>query len=176
MAAYYRESALWGRTGAAVEEGGVLCYASSTGFPAMMNGVIRTDARTSPAEVIERARGFFSARSRGFTIWARTDFDGDVADAAEAMGLSPIMDTPEMIVVERLAEKPNPSGVEIRRITSVDDVVAFAEMNGAAYSIYGMPAAVVCKSFDAPERFLAPHVYGVMALVDGMAPPGRSRI
>ena len=81
MAAYYRESAMWGRTGAALEEGGVLCYASSTRFPAMMNGVIRTDARTSAAEVIQRARDFFSARSRGFTIWARTDFDDDIAAA-----------------------------------------------------------------------------------------------
>jgi hypothetical protein len=97
MAAYYRESAMWGRTGAALEEGGVLCYASSTRFPAMMNGVIRTDARTSAAEVIQRARDFFSARNRGFTIWARTDFDDDIAAAAEAMGLSSILDTPEMI-------------------------------------------------------------------------------
>ncbi len=172
LIAYYRESAFWGRSGAVHEEGGVLCYASSTGFPVMMNGVIRTCGRTSAGEVFERAEGFFGARGRGFTVWARQGADDDIAALAEAGGLTVMMDTPEMIVEARLPDERLPPNVEIRRVTSVEDVAAFADLNGEAYSTYGMPPAVVQHSFDAPERFLAPHVHAVIAWIGPDAAAG----
>lgn len=165
LAAFYRESALWGRTGAVHEEGGVLCYASATRFPAILNGVMRTDNGTPPEDVLDRADEFFGLRGRGYSVWARSGIDDDLAEAAEARDFAEMRQTPEMVVRERLPDRLLPAEAALRPVASVAEVAAFAELNGEAYAVYGMQPKAVTDSFSAPARFLAPHVHGVIAWI-----------
>ena len=52
-----------------------------------------------PGELLERARGFFAARDRGFALWVRAGeaADRELARAAEDLGLQAVYSMPEMV-------------------------------------------------------------------------------
>ncbi|HEX2096897.1 MAG TPA: hypothetical protein VHF50_05950, partial [Solirubrobacterales bacterium] len=73
-------------SGATVEASeGWLFGAGTASHPVISNAVFRLDDRLDPDELIERARGFFGARGRGFAVWARegVDEDRELAGALE---------------------------------------------------------------------------------------------
>src|SRR5215813_13773973 len=77
-------------SGAAVEAGGgCLLGAGSSDNPAVSNAAFRVDDDLDPAELLRRAREFFGARGRGFTLWTRGDEpeDRDLLEVARAQGL-----------------------------------------------------------------------------------------
>ena len=169
---FSRTNARWARNHAVVDEGGVLLFAGDTDWPAYNNGALRTDDDTDPADLLDRARAFFHARGRGYSLWARrVDTDADLAHAIEGAGHAKLFDYPQMIRRDRFDEPPLPAGLEIRRAVDVRDVADCASVNSEAYTTYGAPAEATASCFGRPDAVLAPHVGTFVAYLDG-APVG----
>jgi monofunctional biosynthetic peptidoglycan transglycosylase len=73
--------------GAVFDEDGLLLWAGAHDLPVIVNGVMRTDPRVPPADLLAAARRFFARRDRGFTVITRGAADADLCPACEAAGL-----------------------------------------------------------------------------------------
>jgi hypothetical protein len=149
------------------DEDGVLCYAGVDSYPVLMNGAMRTGSGPPAAVVLERARAFFARRGRGYTVCVRAHADTDLREAGERAGLTPIGDGPGMVLDRRLPDVMPPPGVELRRVSSDDDVAAFGRIMGEAYATYGMPATVGPASFPHRDVLVAPHIATFLAVLEG---------
>jgi ribosomal protein S18 acetylase RimI-like enzyme len=165
---FARTNARWAAHHEVVDEPGVLVFAGDTDWPAFNNGVFRTDDGADPAIVLGRAREFFHARGRGYSLWVRaTAADADLARAAEVAGHGKVFDYPQMIIRRRLEDRPLPEGVEIREVVDVERIEGFAEINAAAYTVYGSPAEATRSNFGRPGALLQAHVVSFVATLDG---------
>jgi predicted GNAT family acetyltransferase len=164
---FQRESPLWSSGGEVQEESGILLYASASDFPIILNGVFRTDDNADPDAILCRANDFFAKRKRGYSLWIREPIDEDLAQASGRFGLAELLRQPEMVCTQRLPVLPLPDDVEIRRVTTEEDVLRFVEISASAYSVYGMPPEVVYQNFSSPSRMLVPHVAAFIAYMKG---------
>jgi ribosomal protein S18 acetylase RimI-like enzyme len=161
------------RAGGAVhDEDGLLLFAGGHSLPVLANAAMRTGSRLAAADVLERARRFFGAHGRGFTVLIRAHADADLAEASAAAGLIALGEMPAMVLDHRLDEAVPPPGVELRRVTSADDVAAYGAVMGAAYATYGMPADVLPGMLNSLETLRAPHIVAVLACLDGRPAAG----
>jgi GNAT superfamily N-acetyltransferase len=157
--------------GTVVDEGGVLLFAGGHSLPVLINGVFRTDARVSPADVLARAERFFRQHGRGYTIVLRAHADDDLRAAAEAAGFLAMGDMPDMVLDHRLPDAVPPAGVELRRVTTEADAKGYGEVMGVAYATYGMPEDVLPTALPLYALY-APHIVAVLARVNGTPAAG----
>ncbi|MCW5889804.1 MAG: hypothetical protein KIT14_04560 [bacterium] len=155
--------------GVVLDEGGVLCFAGGHPMPVLVNGVMRIDPRVPADEVLDRARRFFRAHRRGFSVLARGRADADLDAVAEAAGMVGMGDPPGMVLHARLPDPVPPAGVTVRRVVTMADVAAFAQVQAEAYATYGMPLDVAPALFARLETAVAPHIVAFLAL-DGETP------
>ncbi|MFN8545480.1 MAG: GNAT family N-acetyltransferase [Candidatus Binatia bacterium] len=156
------------RAGGVVEDrDGLLCFTGAHPLPVLVNGAMRLDDTLGPAEVLARARSFFAAQNRGFTLMLRAHADADLQAVATEAGLADFGSPPAMVIEGRLADAAPGPGVELRRVATPGDVQAFAHVSGGAYATYGMPPDVAPALFGRPEVLLAPHIAAFLAVVDG---------
>src|SRR5262249_46196397 len=73
--------------GTVLDEDGLLLFPGGHPLPVLANATMRTERRLGAGEVLERARAFFGARGRGFTVLVRAHADADLAGAAADAGL-----------------------------------------------------------------------------------------
>jgi ribosomal protein S18 acetylase RimI-like enzyme len=159
------------RAGGAVhDEEGLLLWASPHPLAVQANGSLRTASRLGPEDVLERARTFFSARRRGFTIVARAHADQDLMRVALDAGLEQWGNAPAMMLDHRLPERAPPPGAIVTRVETEDDVGAFAAVMAAAYSTYGMPPDVAPAIFSSRDVLIAPHMVAFLARLEEGAP------
>jgi GNAT superfamily N-acetyltransferase len=158
--------------GVVLDEGGVLLYATTHKLPVLANGVMRTNPRVSPAEVLQRAREFFAEHRRGYSIIVATHCDQDLRTAAAAAGLAEMGNTPGMVLDHRLADAVAPDGVDLHRVTTDGDRIAFAQVMEAAYATYGMPPDITPRSFAKLDVLVAPHIVAYLAEINGRAAAG----
>jgi ribosomal protein S18 acetylase RimI-like enzyme len=171
-----RHDARWQSSYEVVDESGVLLVAGASDFAAFNNGVFRTDDARDASEVVSRARAFFGARGRGFSLWARlVPEDGDLVRAAEAHGLGRLFDYPQMICRRPVTGRALPAGVELRWVVDGLGMADFAAVCGEAYATYGTPEEVTASHFGRVDRFTEPHVQSVVAYHDG-APVAAAQI
>lgn len=154
------------------DEGGVLLYAAPHRLPVLSNGAIRTDPRVPPAEVLQRAQEFFTRLERGYSVLAHAHCDQDVREAAAAAGLHEMGSPPGMVLDHRLPDAVAPAGVDLHRVTSDADRIAFAQVMEAAYGTYGMPPGITAKAFSNLDVLFAPHIVTYLAKIDGRAAAG----
>ena len=154
------------------DEGGVLLYATTHKLPVLANGAVRTDPRVPPAEVLERAREFFTRNQRGYSVIVAAHCDQDLREAAAAAGLSEMGNTPGMVLAHRLADAVAPEGVDLHRVSTDADRIAFAQVMEAAYGTYGMPPGITPKTFAKLDVLVAPHIVAYLAEIDGRAAAG----
>lgn len=131
--------------GSDVEAGdGWLFGAGRATHPAISNAAFRTDDGLDAEAFLARAREFFGERGRGFSVWARggRPEDGDLFEAADAAGLRPVVEMPEMILQRRADEETYPPGIDLRRASSGDDAEDYWKVATAAYSSIGFPTEV----------------------------------
>ncbi len=165
---FTREDVRWQRPHTILEESGVLMFAGASDFPAYNNGVHRADDSVPAEEVIARAREFFAARNRGFSVWIRdTGEDDDLAAAADAAMIGAFADSPQMICRTRLADRPLPDGVEIRMVSDAAGVAEYADVTAKAYVSLGSPDDATRSHFNGPNAMLAPHVHSAVAYLEG---------
>jgi ribosomal protein S18 acetylase RimI-like enzyme len=155
--------------GAAIEaEPGWLFGAGRSSHPAISNGAFRRDDSVDAEELIARAKEFFAARGRGFSVWVRgeEDEDRDLTAAAKAAGFQLIYAMPEMTLGEKLEPPELPSGVELRKLTKVEQATDFWRVAIASYSSVGFPPEVFA-GYTNHAGLLAENVVTFLALLDG---------
>jgi ribosomal protein S18 acetylase RimI-like enzyme len=155
-------------SGAEVETGeGWVFGAGTSSHPVISNAAFRTDDRLDPEELLERARAFFGARGRRFTVWARAGAEGDsdLAAALERAGLQKVYAMPEMVLDRAPDPYPPPDGVELRRVAAADDAEAFWSVAADAFATNGFPAEVF--RYDRSEGLWADGIMAFLARVDG---------
>lgn len=138
--------------------------------PVISNAAFRIDDDVDPDELIERARDFFAPRKRGFAIWARAGIaeDRELIAAAEAAGLQAVYEMPEMVLDGRPEDRNPPAGVDLRRVASSRDAVAYWEVASSAYASLGFPPEVFAY-YDDHEGLWADGVAAFLADAGGQA-------
>ena len=155
--------------GAAIEAGpGWLFGAGSSTHPVISNGAFRRDDGVDAGEFVTRAKEFFAARERGFSIWVRggQEEDRDLVAAAEAAGFQLVYEMPEMTLGEKLEPPELPSGAELRRLSAVEQATDFWRVAIASYSSIGFPPEVFA-GYTNHAGLLAENVVAFIALLDG---------
>jgi ribosomal protein S18 acetylase RimI-like enzyme len=149
------------------DEDGLFMYAGPHPLPVLQNGVMRTDDRVPADAVLARARDFFRARGRGFSIVCRAHADDDLLGVAAAAGLTAFGNAPGMVLERRLPDASPPPGVTLHRVETPDDAVAFADVQGRAYATYGMPPDVTPLALGHVDVLRAPHIVTWLARQGG---------
>ena len=157
--------------GASVEAGsGWLLGAGSSSHPVISNAAFRGDDSLDAGEFILRAKDFFDARGRGFSIWIRGDQseDRDLAAAAAVAGLQPVYEMPEMVLEAPVEELPLASGAELRQISEAGQAEDYWRIATASYASLGFPAEVF-GWYSNHAGLLAENVAAFIAYLDGEA-------
>jgi hypothetical protein len=157
--------------GAEVEAGGGWLFGAGTADnPMITNAAFRLDDELEPSELISRAREFFGARGRGFTVWARSGVpeDDELISFAESDGLRNAYEMPEMLLAERVEEAPPAAGAELRRLRSAEDAGEYWRVARAAYETIGFPPEVFAH-YEGLERLAAEgtEAAAFLALLEG---------
>ncbi len=164
-----REHARWQEPCTCVEEGGVLMMAGANAFPgAFRNCVVRVDTCVPAAEVLQRAQAFFAAHGRGYTLLARASRDTDLITALQAAGMTPLADSPCMLIEAPVEEPKLPAGTRIERMTELRHVQDAVAINAEAYEALKLPATETRVFFGRPQDVLSPRMVGYVAYRDGV--------
>ena len=167
LAESYREISRWNPHTDMAEQGGIL-FVSGAGTFAAINFVIRVgnNLRSSPDVFIDRARTFFAARKRSFSIIVRAHLDKDLLETCKGLELYQVANAPGMVIEAPLDDNPLPSGVRLQHITTEAMAQDFAEVAGQSFTTLGLPEEVGRSIFSEPSALLAPHLYLVVAYLD----------
>jgi ribosomal protein S18 acetylase RimI-like enzyme len=149
------------------DDDGLLLFAGGHRLPVLVNGLMRTEPVLDAAEVLARARAFFAARGRGFTVLIRAHADADLAAVAAAGGLVAMGEMPAMMLQRRLADAVPPPGVDLRQVTTPDDVADYGQVMSAAYATQKMPTDVMPTLLNRVQTLRAPHIVAFVARLDG---------
>lgn len=159
-----REHARWQEPCTLSEEGGVLLMAGANAFAgAFRNCVLRVDPRVPPHEVLERAHAFFRSHGRGYTLLARASRDADLIEVLQAVGMTPLADSPCMLVEAPVAKGELPAGIHIESMSELRHVQDMVRINAEAYQALRLPAAETQVFFGQPQALLSSRVSGFLA-------------
>lgn len=147
---------------------GWLFGAGSATHPVISNAAFRRDDSVSPKDFITRAREFFAARERRFSIWVRAGqaADDDLASTAEAAGFQAVFEMPEMLLGSELATEQLPDGAELRRLNAEDEAPGFWKVAQEAYASNGFPPEVFA-GYTNHSGLLAENVIAFVVYLDG---------
>ena len=141
------------------DEGGVALIAAGNPMPFLINAVARLDPSVPGPDVMGRAREFFGARGRGFTVLALVGPDDDLIAAAESAGLVAMGDGSPLMAIDAAPSSVEvPDGLRLEMASTpahVDDVI---DVNADGYAVYGMRPDVPRDVLSPPSVLLAPHV------------------
>jgi ribosomal protein S18 acetylase RimI-like enzyme len=172
MAEFHEVQALGTRAGEAVKRDDVQLVASATHFPA---GLFNCLQPVGPAPDAARARKwlhdaleFYTARERGFSVYARGARDQALVEASYALGMQLMGTSPGMVLDAPVAEPTPRSGMRIERVADVRGVSDFANTAAMAYTQMSLPEAVTHATFAEPERLLVPDLSLYVTYVDGV--------
>jgi ribosomal protein S18 acetylase RimI-like enzyme len=151
-----------------VMDDGCLLGAGSSDNPAISNAAFRLDDGLDPAELLGRAREFFGARGRGFTLWTRGDEpqDRDLLEAARAQGLNPFFEMPEMVMEGRAEQTPLPAGYELRRLAGEEEAADYWRVARESYASIGFPPEVF-DHYDDHSGLVAENAVALLAYRGG---------
>jgi ribosomal protein S18 acetylase RimI-like enzyme len=152
------------------DEDGLMLFAGPHWLPVLVNGVLRTDPKIPAADVLARARDFFTPRKRGYSIVIHAHRDMDLR--AAVTDLTQMGDSPAMVLDHRLPDATPPANVALRRVATEADAKAFAAVMGAAYATYGMPPDVTPAVLARLNVQQAPHIVTFLAELDGTPAAG----
>lgn len=177
LAESHREHARFLAPTEILERESCLFTASGTRYPVSpFNAVMALGPRPADAgRLLDEARSFFSAHSRGYGIVVREHLDRALEGECEARGLPRTGDTPGMVLAERLATTSLPKGLSLRPVRTPEAANDFAAVSASAYETLELPAGVTRKFLSQPAAWLAPH-WHVEVLYDGDLPSAAAMI
>ncbi|HWA53720.1 MAG TPA: GNAT family N-acetyltransferase [Solirubrobacterales bacterium] len=154
---------------AAIEaESGWLFGAGSSNHPVISNGAFCRDDGVDAGEFISRAKEFFAARDRRFSIWAKGGQaeDEDLVAAAEAAGFEAVYEMPEMVLRKR-PEPPEPTlETELRKLEAPEQADDFWRVAIESYADIGFPPEIF-SGYTNHAGLLAENVAAFIAYLDG---------
>jgi GNAT superfamily N-acetyltransferase len=142
--------------------------AGSPSHPMISNAAFRRDDGVDAGELVTRAKEFFAARGRGFSIWVRGKEaeDRDLTEAATAAGLQLVYEMPEMVLGAPVEELPLSAGVELRRLSAPAQAEEYWRVAMASYASLGFPPEVF-SGYRNHDGLLAENVVAFIAYLDG---------
>ena len=162
-----------GETGTILEEDGLLLFSGAHPQPnPYRNGAIRLEPGLSASEVIARSTEFFTARGRGFALWASEHADVDLAVAASEQGFAELESLPELVLHGLPDDLPPPGGVEIREAADEQTRRDYVEVVAQAWGIGGMPHEIASTIFFSTASIDAPNVAAFVAYMNDMPVSG----
>jgi len=160
---YFRDQSGRAPDGAVHEEDGLFLYAGPHPLPMLVNGAIRVQPGLAAHDVLDRAKEFFRARGRGFSVYGVVGRDDDLIEAADEAGMTSFGDpAPLMVLAGPPPPLEPPSDVRLRRASTPEDVAAAAAVCADAYAVYGMPADVAPACLT-PQAMLVPDMAAIVA-------------
>jgi GNAT superfamily N-acetyltransferase len=160
LAEFCREQARWLPPFKVEERAHALFVAAGTRFPAgAPNCVLPLEAPLDAAQLLEEAREYFTPLGRGFSIYAPSHFGPAVAQACEAKHWPQLMDSPGMVLTERVPAPVFPNGVAHRAVQSDAGAQDFITVCAEAYESIGLPNAVARKLLSQPGRWNKPYIH-----------------
>lgn len=167
LAESYREISRWNSNTDMAEQGDILFVSGAGTFPAI-NFVTRVGnkPRSSPDMLITRAKEFFSARKRSFSIVVRAHLDKDLLDTCKELELYQVSNAPGMVIDNRLEAIHVPDGVRLEHVTTQAMAQDFAEVAALSFTTLGLPEDVGRSVFSDPSALLVPSIYAVVAYLD----------
>jgi len=167
LAESYREISRWNPNTDMVEQGDMLFVSGADTFPAI-NFAIRvgTTVRSSPDVFIARAKAFFAARKRSFSIMVRAHRDQDLLDACKRLELYQIANAPGMVIEDTLDDIFVPDGVRLEHVINEAMAQDFAEVAARSFTTLGLPEEVGRRVFSDPNALLVPYIYAVVAYLE----------
>jgi hypothetical protein len=160
---FFREASTREPGGDVRDEDGVFLYAGPHPLPVLVNGAIRLDPGLAAGEVLDRARAFFGAQGRGFSVYGLVGPDDDLIEAADAAGMVAFGDPAPLMVLEGTVPPASlPDDVRIERVATSEQASDAAAVCADAYAVYGMPGDVAAACLT-PRTMLAPDTAAVVA-------------
>jgi len=155
--------------GAAIEaEPGWLFGAGSATHPVISNGAFRRDDGVDAGDFIARAKEFFAARDRRFSVWVKggQPEDGDLVAAAEAAGFEAVYQMPEMVLEERPELPDLDPDTELLKLESLEQAPDFWRVAIESYADIGFPPEIF-SGYTNHAGLLAENVAAFIAYLDG---------
>jgi ribosomal protein S18 acetylase RimI-like enzyme len=148
-------------------EDGWLLGAGSPSHPVISNAAFRSDDSVDAGEFVSRAKDFFDARGRGFSIWIRGEEpeDRDLTAATAGAGAQLVYEMPEMVLGSPVEEPHLPAGVELRQLTEAGQADDYWRVAAASYASIGFPAEVF-GGYSNHAGLLAENVVAFIAYLD----------
>jgi hypothetical protein len=139
---------------------GELFGATASDLP-FLNIAMREATDEPAGDFLAAAREFFSARGRGFVVYAQPA-DPELERAAVADGFYEVLPRyPEMVCRAPLPELPG----DIRRVETPADAAAYWAICDEAYPSLGMPAGLFTETFPA-DGLLLPGIQACLGYLD----------
>ncbi len=123
-------------------------------------------APESAESLVAQADAFFGKLGRGYTIWVRDHLDADLEAHLQKAALSPLSDTPGMVLDAPVPDRSLAAGLRVVQVEDLDAVRALGAVEAAGYATIGMPAAITECIFARPERLINPHTAIVMGYLE----------
>ena len=155
--------------GATEERDGLRLFAGGHPYPGpFCNGVVRLDAATDVATLLERARAFFAPRRRGYIIWARHEGDADVVEYCRGVGWHerPPLDGMPIIFRDRPLASAS-DGLPARVVETEADADAYLGILAESYGMGDAPPEILRAVFCSPAAVLGDDATAVLVEVDG---------
>jgi ribosomal protein S18 acetylase RimI-like enzyme len=168
LAESYREISRWNPHTDMAEQEDILFVGGAGTFPAINFAIrVKNKPRSSPDMLIDQARAFFAARKRSFSIIVREHLDKDLLDTCKKLELYQVSNAPGMVIEDLIEDKPLPESVRLQQVTTEAMVKDFAEIAALSFTTLGLPEDVGRSVFSEPSALLAPHLYLVVAYLEG---------
>jgi ribosomal protein S18 acetylase RimI-like enzyme len=162
-----REKSRWCPEGEALDARGELFVASATRLPAGPFNAAIASGDPAGGELLDRAREFFGARSRGFTVYVRGERDRGLEARCREEGLTQLGDMPGMVIERAPAAVP---GIAVEGARDPAGLATFLEVLIESWENEGLGSPALRKHFAEPWRLLLPHVHVVIARNGAGAP------
>ncbi|HMJ10729.1 MAG TPA: GNAT family N-acetyltransferase [Polyangiaceae bacterium] len=148
-----------------------LLLASATRYPAgPFNSLLPLGQGVNDAvPLLDRARQWYGALNRGFTIYARQHRDRALVALWEREGYARVGEPVGMVLSQAPDAHALSTNVSIRTLQGAERAADVVEISAAAYESMGLPGDMTRKMFAMPERWLTPH-WLVQVVYEGEQP------
>jgi ribosomal protein S18 acetylase RimI-like enzyme len=182
-AEFRRRSAL-ALDGEVCDDDGVLLWAGPNESAIVVNGALRTSSDVAAEDVFERAATFFGERSRGHTMFCRSDTDADLVDVCRERHLPPLAEggLPEMVLHGRPLVPPLPAGASVRKVSTDRDrgdyigvfSGSYAQLGASEDTVFGVMPPLEMLQRDDVGAFVVeldgtPAAVAMSVLIDGVS-------
>ncbi len=150
----------------AVDRHGLVATIGPSDFPTSRTAV-RSDVGLPGDEWAAAVDAVFTQHGKTGCVFARVGADDDVHEQLAARGFREWAQTPEMVCDHVLDAREPPTGITVRLATSAQDVAAYAQIAGRAFTHLMVPEEQTQATIDNPDVLLGRDCVVALAELDG---------